>query len=87
MIVVNSPWGPAYQSVLSASFSIGTTGGGIEMKFGVYAASIFSALLGLAILIYALPNTASAKPTDAEDQTRPFISAEPKYEAYEKAKP
>lgn len=57
------------------------------VRLGVYAGSIFSALLGLAILVYALPRTASTKPTDAEDQTRPFISAEPKYAAYENAKP
>jgi Na+:H+ antiporter, NhaA family len=57
------------------------------VRLGVYAGSIFSALLGLAILAYALPKKASAALADTEDQTRPFILAEPKYEAYEKAKP
>jgi Na+:H+ antiporter, NhaA family len=32
MIVVNSPLGPHYQTVLATPFSIGPTGGGIEMK-------------------------------------------------------
>lgn len=32
MVVVNSPWGPAYQAVLATPFSIGPTGSGIEMK-------------------------------------------------------
>jgi Na+:H+ antiporter, NhaA family len=57
------------------------------VRLGVYAGSIFSALLGLAILSYALPKKVSAAQAAAEDQTRPFILAEPKYEAYEKAKP
>jgi NhaA family Na+:H+ antiporter len=57
------------------------------VRLGVYAGSIFSALLGLVILSYSLPKTAAAAPADAEDQTRPFILAEPEYEAYEKAKP
>lgn len=57
------------------------------VRLGVYAGSIFSALLGLVILSYSLPKTAPAAPADAEDQTRPFILAEPEYEAYEKAKP
>jgi Na+:H+ antiporter, NhaA family len=57
------------------------------VRLGVYAGSIFSALLGLAILAYNLPKTAAAAPSDAEDQTRPFILAEPKYEAHDRAKP
>jgi Na+:H+ antiporter, NhaA family len=57
------------------------------VRLGVYAGSIFSALLGLAILAYNLPKTAAAAPADAEDQTRPFILAEPKYEAHDRAKP
>jgi Na+:H+ antiporter, NhaA family len=57
------------------------------VRLGVYAGSIFSALLGLVILSYSLPKTAAAAPADAKDQTRPFILAEPEYEAYEKAKP
>lgn len=57
------------------------------VRLGVYAGSIFSALLGLAILAYALPKRVSAAQASAEDQTRPFILPEPQYEEYEKAKP
>ena len=57
------------------------------VRLGVYAGSIFSALLGLVILAYSLPKRARAKSSDAEDQIRPFILAEPEYEAYEKARP
>ena len=57
------------------------------VRLGVYAGSIFSALLGLGILHYALPLAAAASQAPIDDQTRPFILAEPKYEAYEKAKP
>lgn len=57
------------------------------VRLGVYAGSIFSALLGLALLAYSLPEAASTTPAVVDDQTRPFILAEPKYEAYEKAKP
>jgi Na+:H+ antiporter, NhaA family len=57
------------------------------VRLGVYAGSIFSALLGLAILAFALPNKARAPTSETVDQTRPFISVEPKYAAYEKAKP
>ena len=57
------------------------------VRLGVYAGSIFSALLGLAILAYSLPKATSAWPADHADQTRPFIMAEPKYEAHERAKP
>lgn len=57
------------------------------VRLGVYAGSIFSALMGLLILAYSLPKLATATANDAEDQIRPFISAEPKYEAYERSKP
>lgn len=57
------------------------------VRLGVYAGSIFSALLGLALLAYSLPKAVSTTPAVVDDQTRPFILAEPKYEAYEKAKP
>ena len=57
------------------------------VRLGVYAGSIFSALLGLAILAYALPKASLAPATPAEDQTRPFILPEPSYAAYEKSKP
>jgi NhaA family Na+:H+ antiporter len=57
------------------------------VRLGVYAGSIFSALLGLAILAFVLPKSTSARSSAAEDQTRPFILAEPQYAAYDKAKP
>ncbi|WP_296510401.1 Na+/H+ antiporter NhaA [Rhodoferax sp.] len=57
------------------------------VRLGVYAGSIVSALVGLVILTYSLPKTASMLPGETEDPTRPFILAEPQYEAYEKAKP
>lgn len=57
------------------------------VRLGVYAGSIFSALLGLAILAYALPKAGLAPAAPAEDQTRPFILPEPSYEAHDKAKP
>jgi Na+:H+ antiporter, NhaA family len=57
------------------------------VRLGVYAGSIFSALVGLCILSYALPKSSIDPPAASEDQTRPFILAEPQYEAYEKAKP
>ena len=44
MFVVNSPWGVAYQSVLSTSFSIGPTGGGIEMKVAYWIKNALMAL-------------------------------------------
>ena len=44
MVVVNSPWGPAYQTVLSTSFSIGPTGGGIEMKVAYWIKNALMAL-------------------------------------------
>jgi Na+:H+ antiporter, NhaA family len=57
------------------------------VRLGVYVGSIFSAILGLAILSRALPSKASTSSDNIEDQTRPYILAEPKYEIYEKGKP
>jgi Na+:H+ antiporter, NhaA family len=57
------------------------------VRLGVYAGSIFSAVMGLIILARALPEAASTKAAAADDQTKPFISAEPKYEAHDKARP
>jgi NhaA family Na+:H+ antiporter len=57
------------------------------VRLGVYAGSIFSALLGLMILTYSLPKSASTESPQSEDQTRPFISVEPKYEVFDRAKP
>lgn len=48
------------------------------VRLGVYAGSIFSALLGLAILSWALPKSAAPKVSAADDQTRPFILGDPK---------
>jgi Na+:H+ antiporter, NhaA family len=36
MGVVNSPWGPAYQAALNTSFTVGPTGGGVEMKLAYW---------------------------------------------------
>ncbi len=57
------------------------------VRLGVYAGSILSALLGLFILTYSLPKASAAAPSAVEDQTRPFISAEPEYEAHDNARP
>ncbi|NJS35371.1 MAG: Na+/H+ antiporter NhaA [Brachymonas sp.] len=56
------------------------------VRLGVYAGSILSALLGLMILAKTLPQ-AAAKTSVSEDQTRPFILAEPEYAAHDQAKP
>ena len=57
------------------------------VRLGVYAGSILSALLGLFILTYSLLKASAAAPSAVEDQTRPFISAEPEYEAHDNARP
>lgn len=57
------------------------------VRLGVYAGSVFSALLGLAVLARALPKLGTEVISAAEDQIRPFILAESKYEAYEKIRP
>lgn len=44
MAVVNSPWGAAYQAALNTSFSIGPTGGGIEMKLAYWIKNALMAL-------------------------------------------
>lgn len=56
------------------------------VRLGVYAGSIFSALLGLGILAYALPKSPSLQAAIGDDQTQPFMSAEPKYAQDDKAK-
>jgi Na+:H+ antiporter, NhaA family len=57
------------------------------VRLGVYAGSIFSALLGLMILARSLPKNLSPEQTKAEDQIRPFIMAESKYLEHDKNKP
>lgn len=57
------------------------------VRLGVYTGSIFSACLGLIILTLSLPRAGRIHLFSAEDQTRPFIRAEPKYEAHDQAKP
>ncbi len=44
MAVVNSPLGPIYEAMLSTSFSIGPTGGGIEMKVAYWIKNALMAL-------------------------------------------
>jgi Na+:H+ antiporter, NhaA family len=47
------------------------------VRLGVYAGSVVSALLGLAILAKFLPKTLTADQLDDPDETAPFIVAEP----------
>jgi Na+:H+ antiporter, NhaA family len=56
------------------------------VRLGVYAGSIFSALLGLLILAVSLPKENAHGQADITDQTKPFILAEPEYEAFDKAR-
>jgi Na+:H+ antiporter, NhaA family len=60
------------------------------VRLGVYAGSVFSALIGLIVLSVALPKQAiadsQASPA-ADDPVRPFILPESSYEAHDKAKP
>jgi Na+:H+ antiporter, NhaA family len=61
------------------------------VRLGVYVGSIFSALVGLAILAKCLPKISRSIETNANeqrevDQTKPFISAEPLYEAFDEAR-
>lgn len=44
MGVVNSPWGPAYQTILYSPFSIGPTGGGLEMSVASWIKNALMAL-------------------------------------------
>lgn len=57
------------------------------VRLGVYAGSIASALIGLAILHRTLPRAARAHPAATEDPTRPFIGAEASYASHDKARP
>jgi Na+:H+ antiporter, NhaA family len=57
------------------------------VRLGVYAGSIFSALLGLVILARSLPKNLSPEQTKVEDQIRPFIMAESSYLEHDKNKP
>jgi Na+:H+ antiporter, NhaA family len=56
------------------------------VRLGVYAGSIFSALLGLLILANSLPKENLQNQLGSVDQTKPFILAEPEYEAFDKAR-
>jgi Na+:H+ antiporter, NhaA family len=56
------------------------------VRLGVYAGSIFSALLGLVVLANSLPQENAHTLADGIDQTKPFILAEPEYEAFDKAR-
>ena len=44
MFVVNSPWGDTYHAILNTSFSVGPTGGGIEMKFAYWIKNALMAI-------------------------------------------
>jgi Na+:H+ antiporter, NhaA family len=56
------------------------------VRLGVYAGSIFSALLGLLVLVNSLPKENAQNQSEGIDQTKPFILAEPEYEAFDKAR-
>jgi Na+:H+ antiporter, NhaA family len=47
------------------------------IRLGVYAGSVVSAILGLVILARVLPKTLTPDQADDEDETAPFIKAEP----------
>jgi Na+:H+ antiporter, NhaA family len=56
------------------------------VRLGVYVGSILSALVGLVILAKVLPKIGSTNEANTTDQTKPFISAEPVYEAFDEAR-
>ena len=56
------------------------------VRLGVYVGSIFSALVGLLILAKCLPKLSATNDANTSDQTKPFISAEPVYEAFDEAR-
>ncbi|MEN9874358.1 MAG: hypothetical protein RL186_1255, partial [Pseudomonadota bacterium] len=47
------------------------------MKLGVYAGSLISALLGLMILMRALPPALTPEEAAQNDETYPFIAPDP----------
>jgi len=55
------------------------------VRLGVYAGSLVSALLGLAILAASLPKVSTAEELSGNDETKPFIGPEPGYEPQENA--
>lgn len=57
------------------------------VRLGVYAGSIFSAVVGLILLTMSLPKKTFSSNTSQDDPTRPFIAPEPSYESYDRAKP
>jgi Na+:H+ antiporter, NhaA family len=56
------------------------------VRLGVYVGSILSALVGLVILAKFLPKTGNTTEANSTDQTKPFILAEPVYEAFDEAR-
>ena len=57
------------------------------VRLGVYAGSIFSAVVGLILLTMSLPKKTFSSNTSQDDPTRPFIAPKPSYESYDRAKP
>jgi Na+:H+ antiporter, NhaA family len=55
------------------------------VRLGVYAGSVLSAMLGLIILARFLPKTLTADQLDDEDETAPFIVAQPVFRERDKA--
>jgi Na+:H+ antiporter, NhaA family len=56
------------------------------VRLGVYIGSILSALLGLLILAKVLPKTSVVNEANSDDQTKPFIAANPIYEAFDEVR-
>jgi NhaA family Na+:H+ antiporter len=54
-------------------------------RLGVYTGSVISAILGLLILFRFLPSAGKVAHTEDEDETAPFIKAEPIFEARDRA--
>jgi Na+:H+ antiporter, NhaA family len=57
------------------------------VRLGVYAGSIFSAIVGLVILARALPKVSAPEHLAGDDGTMPFISPDPDYVAHDHAAP
>jgi Na+:H+ antiporter, NhaA family len=57
------------------------------VRLGVYAGSVMSAILGLAILASTLPKQNDSNEVATEDAISPFVLPEPKYAQYDREKP
>lgn len=57
------------------------------VRLGVYAGSIFSAVLGLILLARVLPQVCPPEVLAVDDETSPFISPDAEYDAHDAAAP